>query len=82
MTFSHRIVRIDALALEQLFQNHHYRSGDHSRIIVYQKSGQSPRNSYRDRAPGVLALPGAPAPGMKLPDVVGQVGYTTCGGSQ
>ena len=41
--------------------------------------GHSSKNTYRDRAPGILALPGAFAPGRKLPDVIRQVVYNECG---
>ena len=41
--------------------------------------GHLPHFTYRDRAPGILALPGAFAPGPKLPDMGRQVSYPVVG---
>ena len=41
--------------------------------------GHLPHCTYRDRASGILAQPGAFAPGPKLPDVGRQVSYPAYG---
>ena len=53
---------------------------DHSRIILIPNLGHLPILTYRDRAPGLLALPGAFAPGPKLPALSCQVSYSRHGG--
>ena len=55
---------------------------DHSRIILVPNSGHLPIYTCRDRAPGLLALPGAFAPGPKLPALSCQVATHVMGTSE